>query len=143
MLFGALIPPLSMVLPVLGGWISVTLYRRRTAAPLVPAATGAKLGALAGLIGFIYVGLLVSIAFSIEVYGLNNGDQLRGLLKARIEQAAVSNPSGAQAVTQMLQTPDGLTTLIISILFVTLVLFLLLSCAGGIFGATFGRHRMR
>lgn len=143
MVFGAVIPPLTMILPVLGGWICVTLYRRHTAALLVPAATGAKLGALAGLAGFIYVGVLVSIAFSIEVYGLNNGDQLRSLLQARLDQAAVSNPSGAQAVTQMLQSPDGLTTLIITILFVMFVLFLLLSCAGGIFGAAFGRQRMR
>jgi hypothetical protein len=146
MAFGALIPPLNMVLPLwmlVGGWICVSLYRRRTAAVLVPAATGAKLGALAGVIGFIYVAALLAIVFAVEVIALKNGDQLRSLLKAQIEQAAASNPSGAQALTQLLQTPEGITTLIISVLFVMFLLFLLLSCAGGIFGAAFGRQRMR
>ena len=143
---GALIPPLNMVLPLwtlVGGWICVSLYRRRTAVLLVPAATGAKLGALAGVIGFIYVAVLLSVVFVVEVFALKNGDQLRSLLKAQIEQAAASNPSGAQALTQMLQSPEGITTLIISVLFVMFLLFLLLSCAGGIFGAAFGRQRMR
>ena len=146
MAFGALIPPLNMVLPLwmlVGGWICVSLYRRRTAAVLVPAATGAKLGALAGVIGFIYVAVLLAVVFAVEVVALKNGDQLRSLLKAQIEQAAASNPSGAQALTQLLQTPEGITTIIISVLFVMFLLFLLLSCAGGIFGAAFGRQRMR
>jgi len=146
MAFGALIPPLNMVLPLwmlVGGWICVSLYRRRTAVVLVPASTGAKLGALAGVIGFIYVAALLSVVFVVEVFGFKNGDQLRTLLKSQIEQAAVSNPSSAQALTQLLQTPEGITTLIISVLFVMFLLFLLLSCAGGIFGAAFGRQRMR
>lgn len=146
MAFGALIPPLNMVLPLwmlIGGWICVSLYRRRTAVLLVPAAIGAKLGALAGVIGFIYVAGLLSIVFAVEVFGLKNGDQLRNLLRVQIEQAAASNPSGAQALMQLLQTPEGVTTLIISVLFVMFLLFLLLSCAGGIFGAAFGRQRMR
>ena len=146
MAFGALIPPINMVLPLwmlIGGWICVSLYRRWTAMVLVPAATGAKLGALAGIIGFIYVAILLSIVFAVEVFGLKNGDQLRSLLKSQIEQAAVSNPSGAQALTQLLQTSEGITTLIISVLFVMFLLFLLLSCAGGIFGAAFGRQRIR
>jgi hypothetical protein len=145
MAFGALIPPLNMVLPLwmlVGGWICVSLYRRRTAVVLVPAATGAKLGALAGIIGFAYVAVLASIVFAVEVFGLKNGEQLRSVMKAQLEQAAASNPSGAQ-LTQLLQTPEGMTTLIISVVFVMFLLFLLLSCAGGIFGAAFGRQRMR
>lgn len=146
MAFGALIPPLNMVLPLwmlVGGWICVSLYRRRTAVMLVPTATGAKLGALAGVIGFIYVAALLAIVFAVEVVALKNGDQLRSLLTTQIEEAAASNPSGAQALTQLLQTPEGITTLVISVLFVMFLLFLLLACAGGIFGAAFGRQRMR
>ncbi len=144
--FGTLIPPLSMVFPLwmlVGGWICVSLYRRRTAVLTIPATIGAKLGALTGVIGFVYVSALLSIVVSVEVYGLKNGDQLRSALVARIEQAAASNPSGAQAFLQMLQTPDGIVTLIISVLFMLFLLSLLLGCAGGVFGAAFGRQKIR
>ena len=146
MTFGALLPPLNMVLPLwmlVGGWIAVTLYRRRTSALLVPAATGAKLGALAGVLGFIYVSVILGSVFAVEVGVMKHGDEVRDLFKAQIQQAAASNPAGAQALTQMMQTPEGVATLVISVLFVLFLLFLLLSCAGGIFCASFTRPRTR
>jgi hypothetical protein len=146
MTFGALLPPLNMVLPLwmlVGGWITVTLYRRRTSALLVPAATGAKLGALAGVLGFIYVSVIVGLVFAVEVGVMKRGDEVTDLFKAQIQQAAASNPAGAQALTQMMQTPEGVATLVISVMFVLFLLFLLLSCAGGIFGASFSRPRTR
>jgi hypothetical protein len=146
MTFGALLPPLNRVLPLwmlVGGWIAVSLYRRRTSALLVPAVTGAKLGALAGVLGFIYVSVLVSAVFVVEVAVFKRGDELKALLRSQIEQAAAANPASAQALTQMLQSPEGIATLIISVMFVLFLLFLLLSCAGGIFGASFNRQRTR
>lgn len=146
MAFGVLVPPLNKALPVwmlLGGWLAVSLYRRRTSAPLVPAITGAKLGALAGVLGFTYVFVLLSAVLVVEVGVFKHGDELKRALHTQIEQAAASNPSSAQALNQLLQTPEGIATLAISVMFVLFLLFLLLSCAGGVFAASFSRQRTR
>ena len=142
----AIVRPLNLVLPLwmlVGGWLAVSLYRRRTSTLFVPVVTGAKLGALAGVMGFFCVSVLVAGVFAVEIFVFKRGEELRALLRAQIDQAAAANPSSAQAITQLLQSPEGVATLVISVMFAFFLLFLLLSCAGGIFGASFSRQRTR
>ena len=146
MTVGAIVRPLNLILPLwmlVGGWLAVSLYRRGTSTLFVPIVTGAKLGALAGVLGFFYVSVLLAAVSGVEIFIFKRGEELRALLRAQIDQAAAANPASAQALTQLLQSPEGVATLIISVMFVLFMLFLLLSCAGGIFAASFSRQRTR
>ncbi|HWC18115.1 MAG TPA: hypothetical protein VG498_13930 [Terriglobales bacterium] len=146
MTVGAIVRPLNLIFPLwmlVGGWLAVSLYRRRTSTLFVPVVTGAKLGALAGVLGFFYVTVLLATVSAVEIFVFKRGEELRALLRAQIDQAAASNPASAQALSQLMQSPEGVATLVISLMFVSFMLFLLLSCAGGIFGASFSRQRTR
>ena len=125
-----------------GGWLAVSLYRRRSFVNEVAAAAGAKLGALAGLLGFAFFASATSITVAIKIFLLHQGAQLRALLLAAVEQAAVRNPDPrVQPMMEWVRTPEGLAFLIITGLVLLFIAFLVLGSLGGLVGASLNRRR--
>ena len=137
-----LFPILFPIWLVGGGWLAVSLYRRRTFASEVTAAAGAKLGALAGLLGFAFFAIATSISVAINIFVLHQGAQLRGQLLAAAEQAASRNPDPrVQPMVEWIRTPEGLAFLIITGLVLLFVAFIVLGSLGGLVGASLNRRR--
>jgi ABC-type antimicrobial peptide transport system permease subunit len=127
-----------------GGWLAVTLYRRRSSLLLLSASIGAKIGALAGILGFLFFAIFTSAYLAVATVVLHQGEQIRAMLRGVLQQAAASNQDPrAQAIAQWVQTPEGLALIVTLSMILFLVAFLLLSCAGGIFAASLSRRRLR
>lgn len=127
-----------------GGWLAITLYRRRS--PVLPLSStiGGKVGALAGLLGFLFFAFFTSAYLTIATVVLHQGEQIRATIRSVLDQTAAANhDSPAQALMQWAQTPEGLAMIVALSMLVFLVVFLLLSTAGGIFGATMARRKLR
>lgn len=147
MAVASMLPVVSALFPIwmlAGGWLAVLLYRRRSALLLMSSAIGGKLGALAGLLGFIFFGVFTSSFLAIETVVLHHGDEIRATLRSLLQQSVGNNQDArAQLLLQSAQTPEGLTMLLVLGMFLFLVAFLLLSTAGGMFAASYGRRRFR
>jgi hypothetical protein len=147
MAVASMVPLLNAFFPLWmlgGGWLAVWLYRRRFRSFSVSSAVGGKIGALAGLLGFLFFAFFTSAYLTIATVGLHQGEQIRAQLRGVLEQAASTNHDArAQALAQWMQTPEGLALVVAFSMFLFLVAFLLLSTAGGIFGATLSRRRLR
>jgi sterol desaturase/sphingolipid hydroxylase (fatty acid hydroxylase superfamily) len=127
-----------------GGWLAVLLYRRRSPLLLMSSTIGGKVGALAGLLGFLFFGVLTSSFLTIETVFLHRGDELRAMLRSLLQQSVANNQDArSQMLLQWMQTPEGLTLLVAASMFLFLIAFLLLSTAGGIFAASSSRRRLR
>lgn len=125
-----------------GGWLAVGLYRRGIFARELAAAAGAKLGAVAGLLGFAFFAIVNSITVAVKIFVLHQGPQLRSLLMATLEQAASRNPDPrVQPMMQWIRTPEGMAFLIITGMVLLFVAFLVLGSLGGLVGASLNRKR--
>ncbi|HEX7962273.1 MAG TPA: hypothetical protein VF493_20335 [Terriglobales bacterium] len=125
-----------------GGWLAVGLYRRRTFARELGAAAGAKLGAVAGLLGFAIFATVNSITVAIKIFVLHQGPQLRSLMMAALDQAASRNPDPrVQPMMEWVRTPEGMAFLIITGMVLLFVAFLVLGSLGGLVGASLNRKR--
>jgi sterol desaturase/sphingolipid hydroxylase (fatty acid hydroxylase superfamily) len=99
---------------------------------------------LAGLLGFLFFGVLTSSFLTIETVFLHRGDELRAMLRSLLQQSVANNQDArSQMLLQWMQTPEGLTLLVAASMFLFLIAFLLLSTAGGIFAASSSRRRLR
>jgi hypothetical protein len=147
MAVASFLPGISLLFPLwmlTGGWFAVTLYRRRSSLLLMSATIGSKIGALAGVLGFLFFALFTSAYLAIAIIVLHKGDEIRGLFRSVLEQAASSNQDPrAQAISQWMQTPEGLALVVVFTMFLFLLAFLLFSTAGGIFAASIGRRKGR
>jgi hypothetical protein len=125
-----------------GGWLAIVLYRRRIFGRALAAAAGAKLGALAGLLGFAFFALVSSFTVAIKVFVLHQGPELRNMLIAALEQAASRNPDPrVQPMMEWVRTPEGLAFVIITCLVMLFIAFLVLGTLGGLVGASLNRRR--
>ena len=125
-----------------GGWLAVALYRRRVFGREIIASAGAKLGAVAGLLGFAFFAIISSITIAIETFVLHQGSQFRDMMRSAAVQAANRNQDPrVQPMIQWIQTPEGLAFLIISSLILLFFAFLLLGSLGGLAGASLSRKR--
>lgn len=133
---GVLVALLSGVLPfpvffvflwmLAGGWIAALLYKRRARVAITPG-MGARVGAAAGVIGFVLFAILTLIDFLVLGAG-----KLRAALIESIQQAAARNPDPrAQELLHRLTSPEGLAVLVSLSLAMFLVAFIVLSSAGG------------
>jgi hypothetical protein len=117
---------------VVGGFISVALYRRRSARGVISGGMGARLGVVSGGFGFVIFALIRAV--SIVVF--HAGARLRAEMLQALDQAIARNPDPqAQAMLQYFKSPDGFTFLMIFVTLAALVSFLLLSTVGGLLGA--------
>jgi hypothetical protein len=147
MAVASMLPLLNNLFPIWmlgGGWLAVTLYRRRSSLLLLSASIGAKVGAFAGLLGFAFFAIFTSAYLTIATVVLHQGEQIRAMLRGVLQQAASSNQDArAQAIVQWVQTPEGLAMIVAFSMVLFLFAFLLLSCAGGIFAASLSRRKLR
>jgi uncharacterized protein involved in cysteine biosynthesis len=147
MAVASMLPILNNLFPIWmlgGGWLAVNLYRRRSSSLPLSASIGAKVGALAGLLGFAFFSIFSSAYLAIATVVLHQGEQLRAILRNALQQTANSSQdTRMQAVVQWVQTPEGLALMVAFSMVLFLVAFLLLSCAGGIFAASLSRRKLR
>ena len=147
MAIASMLPIVYALFPVwmlAGGWLAVLLYRRRSPLLLMSSAIGGKIGALAGLLGFIFFGVLTSSFLAIEIVVLHHGDEIRAEFLSLLQQSIGNNQDAqAQLLLHSAQTPEGLTMLLLAGMFLFLIAFLLLSTAGGMFAASYGRRKFR
>ncbi|MGH9601807.1 MAG: hypothetical protein ACRD24_05405 [Terriglobales bacterium] len=118
-----------------GGAAAVALYCWRTR-QTVTTGMGARLGAAAGVAGFVPFALIFvgRLAFK--------GKELREAMRKGMEQAIANNPDPKAAeVAQWFATPGGTAMLITMMMVLFLLAFLVFSTAGGAIGAAlFGQR---
>jgi len=125
---------------IFGGMLCVVLYRRRTHRKGLTTGMGARLGALSGLLGFA----VFSIFTAVQVLAFHAGDQLRSvMLQSLKEAAAKSSDPEVQPVFDYLRTPAGLQVAMAVGFAVILLMFLVLSSAGGALAAALFRNQRR
>ena len=121
-----------------GGMLAVVVYRRRQHLSHITAGIGARVGAMAGLMGFVILGLLSLV----QMLALRGTGQLQSAVQQALKTSAArsGNPEAQQLMQQFL-TPEGMRTLIILGIILMLVLFVALSSLGGAFAAALSGKR--
>ena len=118
------------------GFLCVLIYRRRSPASHVTAGLGARLGALAGGLGF---GVLATILALWTAF--RSGKEVHDAFLNYLQQYLARSPDPhVQQVLDLFNTPEGFTFIIILTLIMTLIAFLIFSTIGGAVGA-FLLHR--
>ena len=121
------------------GFLCVLFYRRRCRAAHITPGMGARLGALAGGLGF---GILATMLALAAAFGLRQ--QLQDtFLKALQEYGAHSSDPHVAQVLELTKTSEGFTLLMTLFLAMMLVIFLILSSLGGVLGALLLRRKDR
>jgi hypothetical protein len=126
------LPALSVFLWVAAGFLAVFFHRRRTG-DLLNVRAGARLGWITGVIMFA----ITTVIFTLTVVPeFANGGM--AVLRQQM-QLQVKNPSdpAVQEALRLLETPPGLATFLLIMLFMLFVFITLLSMAGGALGAKF------
>ena len=125
---------------VAGGYMAVSLYRRRQIGQFITAGMGARLGAVAGGLAFF----IVSVFASTGVLFFHTGNQFRDAIMQSLQQVAARNPSPeAQQMVDYLRSPDGFALFLGFALVITLVFHLVLSTIGGIIATAVANRRPR
>jgi len=124
------------------GALSVSLYQKRAPETLITPGMGMKLGALAGLFGFVVNSVVSTISF---LTFRSRGD-FRHAMEQQMQKQMASNPD--PKVQEMMQhlldwmaTPQGAATMIVLFLLIMGVMFVLFTAAGGALGASMFRRR--
>jgi hypothetical protein len=135
--------PLAMLCMFASGGLAVTLYRRRAAGhPMVTPWMGAKLGVLAGGLGF---GLLALLS-TFRLFAASERGELRTAFRDKMQEAvaSASDPDVRQAMEQFrnyIATDHGLILIVLLFLGIAAVFFLVFAALGGALGAAlFGRE---
>ncbi|HXP16141.1 MAG TPA: zinc ribbon domain-containing protein [Terriglobales bacterium] len=125
---------------LVGGVLSVILYRRRKFRADIAPGMGARLGIVAGMLGFAM--LMVPLALGAAIFHL--GDEIRARTIVIVEQAAArsSDPQMQHAV-EMVKTPEGSALFLGLTLILTFVAFVIFSGLGGAVGAALLRRKQR
>jgi hypothetical protein len=135
------LPQLAFFLWMLGGgMLAVVIYRRRQHLGFMSPGMGARLGAMAGLMGFVIFGLLSLV----QMLAMRGTGQLRAALEQALKTSAAhsGNPEAQQMVQQFL-TPEGMRLLLALGIVLMLVLFVALSSLGGAIAAVVGKRETR
>jgi hypothetical protein len=143
-----LVAAASMLIPagalglgiVFAGYLSVRLYQRRTGNIALSSGIGARLGALSGLLGFVFFIVLISL----EVLVFHSGADLHNAMIDVVQQS-ISRTSDAQArqALEYFKTPAGLAVVMSMGLTLMFLVFLVLSTMGGVIGSAILRRKPR
>lgn len=120
------------------GWLAVTFSRRRTLGSLIKPGTGARLGALTGLLIFG-----VSTVFeTLAVVLLHKGAEVRSQMLDKVQQVSQRYPGPeVQPFLDFVKTPQGFAFVMAGSVIFGLVAFIVLGALGGWIGAWFlGRN---
>lgn len=142
--FGAFLPHVGLLLlwVFAAGGISITFYQRRVSHPHLSAASGFKIGAVAGLFAAILCGLLNMLPMLTQ--------QGRVFVRQKIEQQAsatiAANPDPLtqqtlRNIADWAATTEGLFLLVaVSILMITVLFTVLAGLGGSVGAAIFGKR---
>jgi hypothetical protein len=121
--------------------LTVALYARRRPAAEITPRMGARMGAVAGLIGFG----LFSVLLAVQLLVFGRGGNLRALLQQMVQQSSSRNSDPrVQEMLQRMMSPEGLALMVTIGLVMFLVGFVAFAAFGGALGASlFGRKRER
>jgi len=110
------------------GVIAVGLYHRRNPGVILSPATGAKFGALSGLMAFGILAILSGASMAV----LHSRGELQSTLTEVLDQAAArtADPE-ALAMIQQFKNPQGLALVMIGSMLGALLLFVAISSIGG------------
>jgi len=119
------------------GFLAVALYYRGRPSFTANAPSGAKIGALTGVlssgISAIFFGIFIAI--------MQAGGDLRREMLDRLQQlASRSNDPQVQATFDLLKTPEGLTKLVLGMMGFFLISIAAGALAGALTGAALGRR---
>ncbi len=125
------------------GAFSVSLYQKRMSETVITPGMGMKLGALAGVFGFVVNAVFSTISF----VALRTSGGFRHAMGEQMQRQMSSNPD--PKVQEMMQhmfdwmnTPQGAATMIVFYLIIMAVVFVVFTGAGGALGASmFGKRR--
>ena len=120
--------------------VAIYIYRRTRPAPM-RGGQGARMGALMGLLSFVFFTVFFLVAVSL------NQPKYREVIVNRIHEVAAQNPDQqAQQMLQWFATTDGLITITAMFLVFVLVFFLIIGVGSGALAVTLGkagnRHRL-
>jgi len=124
------------------GALSVVLYRRQVPDALITPGMGMKLGALAGVFGFLVNAIVSTVSF----VGLHKSGTFRSAMEEQMKKQMAGNtdPKVQQMMRNMLDwmsTPQGAATLIALFLVIFAIVFLVFTAAGGALGASMSGKR--
>jgi hypothetical protein len=134
--------PFILLCMVAAGGISIAFYTRREPDKTVKASDGLRIGALAGMFGFLINAILSTLSMLSATVRAGTRTQMMDRLKEAM--AANSDPQATDMLRRIgdqLNTPGGLAFIFTLALAVLAVFFIVLSGLGGAIGATlFGRR---
>ena len=123
------------------GALAVMFYqKKRLPGAVVTAGMGARLGAVSGLLAFVFyfVLQLASIAAT------GGGGKIRGAMLEGMKQSAARNPDpNAQQMLQKMSTPEGLAILLTFMIVAGLFAFIVFGVIGGAIGASIWGRKQR
>lgn len=134
--------PLAMLCMFASGGLAVTLYRRRAGYRMVTPWMGAKLGLLAGGLGF---GLLALLS-TFRLFAASERTELRAAFREKLQEATATaaDPDVRQAMEHFrsyIGSDHGLILVVLLFLAIAAFFFLIFSALGGALGAAlFGRE---
>jgi hypothetical protein len=126
------------------GALCVSLYQKRVPGTLITPGMGMKLGAVAGLFGFVVNAVLSTASF----LAFRSGTTFRQAMEDQMQKQMASNPDPkVQAMMERMldwfSTPQGAATIIVASLLMIGVVFVIFTAAGGALGASMSRGSRR
>jgi hypothetical protein len=125
------------------GALCVAFYQRRVPDTVITPGMGMKLGALAGVFGFVINAFMTTLSF----VAFRSGSDFRRTLQEQMDKqiAGASDPKAQEIMQKMfdwINTPQGMATFMVLVLVVLAIMFVLFTAAGGALGASmFGKKR--
>ena len=114
------------------GFLAVVFYRQRWPGAMIKAATGARIGALSGLLWFA----MLSILAALVVVFLHKGPELRnGIITTFQDAASQTADPNTLALLERAKTPEGFEALILASLVLAFLAAIALGALGGAVGA--------
>jgi hypothetical protein len=141
-LIAALAIVLRLMVPLIAalgaGFLAVAFYRRQNPQAAIRAASGARLGAIAGM----FCSGMTAVLLALRVLILQEAGEVRNALLEGIRQTAARYPDPQfQASLDFLRSPTGLVFMLVMFLIFGLVVWLILGTLGGALGgAILGRR---
>lgn len=119
-----------------GGSVCVAIYRRRQPFARFTSMMGARLGAAAGVFGFVvYSAVQALVLLAVP------RDELRKTFEEALQQAIRQNPDPkVQEIARGLLTPEGMAAMMIFGMVLLLAMFVIFGVVGGGLAASLGRR---
>lgn len=120
-----------LLLTLLGsGFVAVYVYHRRSGQFLATRA-GARMGWMTGLFYWI----ISMIVFAMKMVAVSGQGGLGAILREQMQSSASGNDANMQEALRILESPQGLATLLIFVLFFAFLFFTALPAIGGALGS--------